>query len=462
MLFVTVRYFAFLFVVLALFYSLPGRYRKYLLLFASYFFYASWNWKFIPLLAGLTVVDYFAALWIVGTEGPRRHMALGLSLAANLGFLGIFKYYNFVAANLALLIGRPEHSFFLDIVLPLGISFHTFQSISYVVDVYRDKQTPIRSFTDYALFICFFPQLVAGPIVRASEFFRDFYHWKPPAAPEIQRGCFLLVFGMTKKLVLADSFAMVADRYFSGVASHPGLLPAWGGALSFACEIYFDFSGYSDMAIGAAQLLGFHFPTNFRQPFLAISVTDFWRRWHVTLSSWLRDYLYIPLGGGRRGLWIASRNTLITMALAGLWHGAKWGFVAWGVFNGLLLVAERAARINRIRDRPLRLGDIPATVVTFALFCIGVIFVRADTMKDAFIVIRACFSSTLGAWPVGVPLMVLLAASLGGALLEDRGWIHTRVQTASVWSLGAFLGLLLFLVEVLGEHQSRPFYYFQF
>jgi D-alanyl-lipoteichoic acid acyltransferase DltB (MBOAT superfamily) len=255
---------------------------------------------------------------------------------------------------------------------------------------------------------------------------------------------------------------MVADRYFSSLSSHPGFLPAWGGAISFAMEIFFDFSGYSDMAIGAALLLGFHFPENFRQPFLAISVTDFWRRWHMTLSSWLRDYLYIPLGGSRNGRSSAYRNLVLTMALAGLWHGARWGFVAWGVFNGVMLAVERAAGVNRIRDRPLRLSDIPSVIVTFGIFCVGVVFVRANTMHDAFSVLAAAFKLPLGTWPVDATLMALLVFSTVGALLEDQGWIHEQVERSSMWTLGACLGVLLFVVEVFGQHQNRPFYYFQF
>jgi D-alanyl-lipoteichoic acid acyltransferase DltB (MBOAT superfamily) len=462
MLFVTVGYFVFLLTVVVLFYGIRPSYRRDLLLLASYFFYASWNWKFLPLLLGLTSIDYAAALWIEKSEGRVRRLALTASLVANLGFLGVFKYYNFLGDNLAWLLGRPAGSFFADIVLPLGISFHTFQSISYVVDVYRGVQEPTRSFIDYALFIAFFPQLVAGPIVRAGTFFRDLYHWRYPSATEISRGAWLLVLGLTKKLVLADNFAIVADAYFAAVAKHPGLLSAWGGAISFAIEIYFDFSGYSDMAIGSALLLGFHFPVNFRQPFLAVSITDFWRRWHISLSSWLRDYLYISLGGNRRGKWKSYRNLVLTMLLGGLWHGARWGFLAWGAFNGVLLAIERATGFDRTREIPLRARDIPAALATFAAFCIGVVFVRANSLGDAFVVIAGMFSGPLGAWPIDPALLVLLAVSLLVALLEDRGLVQPFIERRSWYTLACLIGALLFVVEVLGQHSHRPFYYFQF
>src|SRR5690349_16487717 len=280
MLFNTANFFLFLTVVLALFYASPRGLRKYILLAASYFFYACWNVKFLALLGTLTVIDYTAGIWLEKVPpGPKRKMVLIFSLGANLGFLGFFKYYNFLAANLAMLLHRPPRSFWLDIVLPLGISFHTFQSMSYVVDVYRGEQEAVRNPIDYALFICFFPQLVAGPIVRARDFFRDLLHWSPPGGEDVSRGLFLLALGLTKKMAFADPFARVADNYFSHAAQYPGIPAAWSGVFAFGMQIYFDFSGYTDMAIGMAKLLGFHFPENFRRPYLASSITEFWRRW---------------------------------------------------------------------------------------------------------------------------------------------------------------------------------------
>ena len=222
----SIQFFAFLVLTLVLFYLAPKHWRRVILLIASYAFYMSWNWKFLPLLLTLTIIDFWCALWIVKTERRKRKLAMVISVAANLGFLGFFKYYNFLADNAALLAGKPEHAFFLKIVLPLGISFHTFQSISYVVDVYRGEQAPIRNFVDYAVFIAFFPQLVAGPIVRAREFFVDLFHWEAPSLEDVQRGMFLLFIGLAKKMVLADQFALVADAYFNNVAAIPGAIRA--------------------------------------------------------------------------------------------------------------------------------------------------------------------------------------------------------------------------------------------
>jgi len=372
MLFNTTRFFVFLTVVLALFYALPQRFRKYLLLAASYFFYASWNPKFVALLLALTAIDYTAGLWLErSTESVRRRTILIASLTANLGFLGFFKYYNFAAGNIAWALGKPAHSFWLDIVLPLGISFHTFQSISYVVDVYRGQQRAVRSPVDYALFICFFPQLVAGPIVRARDFFRDLYHWRAPAAEEVSRGLFLIALGLTKKMAFADQFAAVANAYFGDLAANPGRLTAWCGVFAFGMQIYFDFSGYTDMAIGMAKLLGFHFPVNFRRPYLARSITDFWHRWHISLSTWLRDYLYIPLGGNRHGRWMTYRNLMLTMLLGGMWHGASWNFLIWGGYHGALLSVERAIRGGREQRQEWTLLYPLQAIFTFTLVLVG-------------------------------------------------------------------------------------------
>ena len=255
---------------------------------------------------------------------------------------------------------------FLNIVLPLGISFHTFQSMSYVVDVYRGEQEAVRNPIDYALFICFFPQLVAGPIVRARNFFHDLHFWQPPSSDDVSRGLLLLALGLTKKMAFADQFAKVANDYFQNVSGNPGMLTAWSGVVAFGLQIYFDFSGYTDMAIGMAKLLGFHFPVNFRRPYLASSITDFWRRWHISLSTWLRDYLYIPLGGNRHGRWMTYRNLMLTMLLGGLWHGASWNFVIWGGYHGALLSIERILRGDRpVSERWNWLYPVKA-VVTFA------------------------------------------------------------------------------------------------
>jgi Predicted membrane protein involved in D-alanine export len=464
MLFNTIQFFIFLAVVLALFYGSPRRFRRYILLAASYFFYACWNYKFVALLLTLTAIDYTAGIWLERVPaGPRKKALLILSLSANLGFLGFFKYYNFLAANLALLLGRPPHSFWLEIVLPLGISFHTFQSMSYVVDVYRGEQKAVRSPIDYALFICFFPQLVAGPIVRAHTFFRDLFDWRPPSAGDVSNGILLIALGLTKKMAFADQFAKVANGYFSDVAGNPGMVTAWTGVLAFGLQIYFDFSGYTDMAIGMAKLLGFHFPVNFRRPYLASSITDFWRRWHISLSTWLRDYLYIPLGGNRHGKWMTYRNLAITMLLGGLWHGASWNFVIWGGYHGALLSVERAFRGNRpIREEWDWLYPVKA-IATFGLVLISWVFFRAADLPQSMQILGQMFShpgghTLLQHWHVGLALVALALA----VVEEKRDWF-ARIVEAPAWAYATALAAMFLCLEVFGViDASIPFIYFQF
>jgi len=462
MLFNSAQFFVLLAVVLALFYGSPRSWRKPILLAASYFFYMSWNVKFVLLLLTLTAIDYSAGLLLARTHGPRRRVFLIASLCANLGFLGFFKYYNFLADNLARLWGLAPHAWALDIVLPLGISFHTFQSMSYVIDVYRGEQQAIRSPLDYALFIAFFPQLVAGPIVRAREFFGDLFHWRRPTGDEVLRGAFMVLFGLAQKMVLADQFATVADAYFKDIAGHPGMLPAWSGAIAFAMQIYFDFSGYTDMAIGMALLLGFHFPVNFRRPYLAQSITEFWRRWHVSLSRWLRDYLYIPLGGNRHGRLMTYRNLALTMLLGGLWHGASWNFAIWGGYHGAVLAVERALGITGESPRWTWLTPFRA-LLTFGLVTVGWVFFRAANLADSVRVIAQMFRGEpghmlLGTWYLRLILLALLLA----ALEEKTEWFE-RVVRAPAWVYASALVILLFAVELLGVTEiAKPFIYFQF
>ncbi|HEY3838594.1 MAG TPA: MBOAT family O-acyltransferase [Bryobacteraceae bacterium] len=461
MLFNSAPFFLFLLVTLILFYLSPRSWRRIILLVASYFFYGSWNWRFIPLLLSLTIIDYFCALWIVRAEAVKRKLAMTLSVAANLGFLGFFKYYNFLAGNVAMLAGQPEHAFFLKIVLPLGISFHTFQSISYVVDVYRGEQEPIHNFLNYAVFIAFFPQLVAGPIVRAREFFVDLFHWQPPTMDDIQRGVFLIFIGLAKKMALADQFAIVADSYFNNVHAIPGAMPAWSATVAFTLQIFFDFSGYTDIAIGTAKLFGFHFPLNFARPYLATSITDFWHRWHMSLSRWLRDYLYIPLGGNRHGELMTYRNLMLTMLLGGLWHGASWNFMIWGGYHGLLLSFERMRR-GKIREvfvwqNPLR------ALLTFVLVCIGWVFFRARTFADSSYVLSQMFTN-----PHGSSLLLhrhygMIVITLIIALFEERWQIIDQIIEGPRWVQATAFASIALAIELFGViDQTIPFVYFQF
>jgi alginate O-acetyltransferase complex protein AlgI len=467
MLFNTVQFFVFFAIVIAAHYAAPRALRKYILLAASYIFYMAWNPVFVALLLTLTVIDYVAAIWMERVTGPGRRKAfLVLSLAANLGFLGFFKYYNFAAGLVAQAMGSAPDSFFLTIILPLGISFHTFQSMSYVIDVYHREQKAIRNPIDYALFIAFFPQLVAGPIVRAHEFFADFYNWRRPDPDEVLRGVLWMLFGLVKKVALADQFAQVSDSYFGNLAMHPGPAAAWSGTFAFAMQIFFDFSGYTDMAIGMALLLGFHFPVNFRRPYLAFSVTDFWHRWHISLSRWLRDYLYIPLGGNRYGSWNTYRNLMLTMLLGGLWHGASWNFVIWGGYHGALLSLERILGRSRFMQQPGLLLYPARAVLTFVLVMVGWVFFRAVTFSDSRYVLGQMFSSGWSAAGILIPpwLLALVAITLLIALVEERWeFIEQRLSRGPAWAYAALIIVLLLSVELIGvTDKAVPFVYFQF
>jgi len=460
MLFTTFNFLGFLIVVLTLFYLLPRPLRRYLLLAASLFFYIAWKARFVTLLLGLITVDYFAALWIVHKEGHRRRVALLVSLCANIGLLGYFKYTNFLRDTFLQILrpGAAVHP--LDIILPLGISFHTFQSISYVIDVYRGEQPAIKSYIDYALFVSFFPQLVAGPIVRAREFFADYFNWRPPTGEEWQRGFAMILTGYVKKLIFADQFALVADRYYTNPIAMPGLLPAWSATVAFALQIFFDFSGYTDIAIGVALLFGFHFPENFRRPYLSASVTEFWRRWHMTLSGWLRDYIYISLGGNRRGKIRTYANLMMTMLIGGLWHGASWNFVIWGGYQGAALAIERMVWGREVKQGLVR---IPLTVLTFAAICIGWVFFRAKTFGAAAFVIGQMFSGMAGESLFSTTQVVLILATLAVALAEEYKGALTRLTASPLWIRTAATMVALLAIELFtASDQSIPFVYFQF
>lgn len=462
MLFHTARFFVFLAVIWILFYSLPERPRKLLLLAASYYFYMCWNVKFILLILFLTAIDYIAARVIDEAPARWKKPALIASFSANLGLLGFFKYYNFFASSLAQLLGLPHDTFFLQIVLPLGISFHTFQSMSYIIDVYRGQQKPIRDPLDYALFIAFFPQLVAGPIVRAREFFRDLYNWRPPNREELRRGVLTIVIGLTKKVAFADQAALISDRYFGNLYAHPGMVPAWSGAAAFVAQIYFDFSGYSDMAIGMALLFGFRFPENFRRPFLSDCITEYWQRWHMTLSRWLRDYLYFPLGGRSRRSVRAYTALLITLLLAGLWHGAAWHFVAWGAVLGVVISLERATGIRPVSFRRNPLLHTLRVPLAFGVFAACGVLFRVSHLSDAGVVYFQMFSGAAGAplfnaWQTGLACCSLLLT----VLEEWLGWFE-RLVTGPRWAPAFALGLMFFTLELFSVTDSVPFVYFQF
>jgi len=362
--------------------------RTYFILVASLIFYGAWNWKFIPLLVFSGVADYFIAQAIGAAQTRRaRKLWVSLSLGINLGILGMFKYADFVLVSVQdflRLFGYEAPIATLQWVLPVGISFYTFQSLSYTIDVYRGDMQPRKGLVQFTAALSFFPQLVAGPILRARQILPQMHAIPMPTWEGARHGFLLVVAGLLKK-TMADLLAVPAAKAFDGGAS-VSLLEAWTGVLAFAGQIYGDFAGYSDMAIGLALIMGFKIPLNFRLPYFALSPVDFWRRWHISLSTWLRDYLYISLGGNRTGH--RMRNIFITMLLGGLWHGAAWTFIFWGFFHGLIITAthyfgnvKAFAAFNRDEFNYITLVK---WAITFYLVLIGWVFFRAHSIEGAF------------------------------------------------------------------------------
>ncbi len=465
MLFPTFAFLVFFLVVFAVYWALPGhRARKAWLLVASVYFYASWNPWLVGLIAFSAAVDFVMALVLERVESPgRRRLLLVLSISTNLGLLVYFKYVNFFLDSAGTLLGLPPGRFAVNVILPLGISFYTFETISYIVDVYRGRIRAVRDPLDYALFILFFPHLVAGPIVRPAEFLPQLLRRKRFSWERALVGVLLVVIGLIKKAVVADHLAAVIDPVFAQPADY-GSQAVWLAIVGYAAQVYCDFSGYTDMALGLAHLLGFHLPVNFRLPYFAANVTEVWKRWHISLSSWLRDYLFIPLGGSRGGKWKTCRNLVLTMTLGGLWHGAAWPFVAWGFYHGLLLAAHRVVPLPRWLGRP---WARPAAVAfTFVSFCVGLAIFRCQGgLADG-----ARFLGTMF-WPRAgqqfQPLAVLTVVSaIGFVFLEHvLGTVvdlrRLRLRTPELALGAALAGGLLLALLLMPEH-GQAFIYFQF
>jgi alginate O-acetyltransferase complex protein AlgI len=462
------EFWLFLAIVAALFYGLPRRAGRYVLLIASYYFYARWNAWYLIFLWILTASDFLIALGLerMRERGRNPRLLLAIGVAANLGFLSSFKYANFASGTVAALLGMHENPWIVALFVPIGISFHTFQSISYLVDVYRGRFTAIRKPLDYALYLAFFPQLLAGPIVRAGLFFGELFAWRPPGPQDVSYGLARIGFGLVKKMAIADQFAGVANAYWGSIASHPGAPAAWSALFAFAMQIYFDFSGYSDIAIGCARLFGFVFPENFRMPYLATSVTDFWHRWHITLSTWLRDYLYIPLGGSRQGLPATLRNLMLTMLLGGLWHGAQWTFVAWGAFHGVMLCIERVLGIGHERVPARGLVALLRVIITFVIVCLAWVLFRSPSFGDAAATYRALFAGgsgplLLSGWQAVLSCGIVAFGAVR-LVLERLGIDPAWPSLRPIAQAGTLAGLLLALMMLSWPGISPAFIYFKF
>ncbi len=469
MLFNSYQYWIFFLAVVALFYSMPFRAGKLLLLAASYLFYMWWDPRFIVLILASTIVDYYLGILLETARPNRRKLLLAASLAVNLGILGFFKYYDFFAGSLADLLHIPRSSVVLQIVLPVGVSFYTFASLSYTFDVYWGKMKAVRSFVDYALFIAFFPHLIAGPIIRARQFISQIWNWRRPPAIMVQSGIILVLSGLIKKVVFADRFAVVSDGYFNDPAAHPGWLAAWSGCLAFFMQVFFDFSGYTDIARGCAKLLGFEFPLNFARPFLARNPTDFWQRWHITLSTWVRDYLFMPFSRGRKGRFVLYRNLMIVMVLVGLWHGANWTFVAWGIYHGILLVGyrlfDRAVTGTTISRIMAKRYFVPFSIGLMFFSCtVSMAFFRPKTLQASGYVLSALFGfqHVTGDFLLTTGTLFLIFISLFLTVAQERSQFIDRLalQPARI-QVPAYVCAFLVL-ELFPVSGTVPFVYFQF
>ncbi|HPF37866.1 MAG TPA: MBOAT family protein [Phycisphaerae bacterium] len=449
---------------------LSWRAKKLNLLVASYIFYAAWNPPFVALIWLSTLVDWFAAKWMNASDNPNRRRALMLvSLVTNLGLLGYFKYGGFLLENFVELLRmsgvsyRPPTS---NIVLPVGISFYTFQTLSYTIDVYRRNLQPCKSFLDFALFVTFFPQLVAGPIVRASDFLPQCAEPRQANPRQLGWGFCLLAVGLFEKVVLADGIlAPVADQVYDN-ATGVGFVDAWLGTIAFSGQIFCDFAGYSTCAIGAAMCLGFVLPDNFRFPYAAMGFSDFWRRWHISLSTWLRDYLYIPLGGNRHGRVRTNVNLMATMLIGGLWHGASWRFVVWGGLHGLYLVAERVARHfwSDAQWAQRRYGRVFLAALTYLLVCVTWVFFRAPDFGAAWEVVTAMFTRPPGfptqPFAIGSVGLVTACLLIGQWMLRDSS-IEATADKLPSWARSLVLIAILVSLALVQE-DDRAFIYFQF
>lgn len=474
MLFNSFEFFLFLPVVFLLYWFVVNKSLKWqnaLVLAASYFFYGWWSWAFMALLMTSTLLDYLYGFGVAATDRKKAKLFLWLSIVNNLGILGVFKYYNFFALEFQHgldLLGLHTNPYLLKVALPIGISFYTFHGMSYVFDIYRGQQKPVRNFVDYAVFVSFFPLLVAGPIERANHLLPQVQKARTFRYQQALEGCRLILWGLFKKVVIADSIAQVIDPIFTNYTDHSGLTLLLA-AIGFSIQIYGDFSGYSDIALGTAKLFGFELLSNFRFPYFSRDVAEFWRRWHISLSSWFKDYLYIPLGGSRVGKYKAVRNTFIIFLVSGFWHGASWNFIVWGFIHAcgflpLLLLKRNRKHLSEVvaQDQLLpNLKELFQMLGTFAFVTFAWIFFRANTLTDATQFLHQLLTN--------LPQITAIEGKsilFWGALLLSLDWYlrhnerKLRVPTNRILRTGIYFVLALVVLLKLGSHQS--FIYFQF
>lgn len=455
------------------------RLQNLLLLVSSYFFYACWDWRFLFLLLFSTFLDYFTGIKIYeASDKNKKQIWLWLSIGINLGFLGIFKYYNFFATSFTdalSLLGIKANLGSLQVILPVGISFYTFHGLSYVLDLYKNRIKPERNFVEYAVFVSFFPLLVAGPIERATHLLPQILHKRVFNYSKAVDGLRQILWGLFKKIVIADNCAEFANTIFNNSAAYSGSTLVLG-ALFFTFQIYCDFSGYSDIAIGTARLFGIDLLRNFAFPYFSRDIAEFWRRWHISLSSWFKDYLYIPLGGSKGGLWLKIRNTFIIFLVSGFWHGANWTFIAWGFLNALYIMPSIIFNTHRNNLNIVASGkNLPSLrefidmAITFSLTVFAWIFFRAENITHAFSYIARIFSPSLISTPhfLGISNAISILLIIGiFIIIEWQG----RAQQYAIENLGKkwhaairwsmYYVIILAIINFSGKEQQ--FIYFQF
>lgn len=468
MIFTEFRFIIFFIIVFCLYWGLQKNwYRKVWLLLCSYAFYAAWDWRFLSLILASTTIDYLVGHMLSKPlpQSYRRNLLL-VSLGTNLGLLAVFKYYNFFAdsaTSLLRFLGLEIHAHQLEVILPVGISFYTFQTLSYSIDVYRGKLKAVESFLDLAVYVAFFPQLVAGPIVRAADFLPQLFKARNFSQVKVRSCLILFLIGFIKKACISDNLAPLVDLYFSSPETYTAL-SSWVGVLSYTVQIYCDFSGYSDMAIACAGLLGYELCLNFDFPYFATNISSFWRRWHISLSSWLRDYLYIPLGGNRGSQLFTYKNLMVTMLLGGLWHGAAWTFIIWGALHGVALILHREwSRIMAPHQQLPLLRESFGLFLTFYWVCVTWIFFRAVDFESAFTIVKSfIFLESSGTIDLGIRSLWIFALLAIAHWAAYRGWFSQWWQRIPAWSFAVFYGLTVSAMLPFVSTSYTPFIYFQF
>ena len=476
MLFNSFHFLFFFIIVTTVYFLLPYNKRWLLLLASSCYFYMAFVPIYILILGFTIVVDYIAGIFIEKSAGKRRRLYLIISLVANIGILGVFKYYNFINANFSFLLhgfGLSNPMPYLSILLPIGLSFHTFQAMSYTIEVYRGKLPAERHFGIYALYVMFYPQLVAGPIERPQNLLHQFREKHPFDSDRVFEGLKIMIWGLFKKLVVADRLGIYVNGAYNNLDKQDGMTLIMA-TIFFSFQIYCDFSGYSDMAIGAAKVMGFNLMTNFKRPLFAKSTGEFWKRWHISLSTWFKDYLYFPMGGNRGSVSRTYVNLMIVFLISGLWHGANWTYIIWGGINGFYLVfaiitkkyREKVSGLIGLNKFP-RFNIFVQIVITFILISLSRVFFRATSVEDAFIVFKKILTFKGSIFNDGIAIVVYSFSAIFMLLMVEfkREFYPGSLSLShnkNFWVRVSYYGILVILIILVGVFDGGQFIYFQF